>query len=287
MQQNGGHLIRHLRKQMGVSQEELAQKLFMKQRTLSNIEKGAANLSAITFKTAFALLGLPTADFWLASLNVNEFEGYLQYRDMKNLVAKMDIDNLREALFAIKQSPLAKRPFISQFIAYVELVVDDEMHDTQKLAALYCVLGQNSPPLNYNEVLLINDIALTHERLGDTGRAIAMLDDMVKNIDHMHLSLPEKKAVLPKPHIDLATLLIDTGQYKEAAKTCEHALEMIKQLCNMRLAPIAAKLLGICCLRMGREQQEYMHWLCVAYHTAKSTGQHELAAQIQEEYGVS
>jgi len=86
MQTNGGHLIKYLRKKNGVTQAQLAKKLFMTQGMLSNIEKGDAKLSIMDFKVAFAVLGVVTEDFWIVYLNEEEFEGYLLHKEIIQLL---------------------------------------------------------------------------------------------------------------------------------------------------------------------------------------------------------
>ena len=49
MQYKGGSIIKNLRKDMGVSQEEMAKRLYMSQRQLSRVENGEAELDWMEF----------------------------------------------------------------------------------------------------------------------------------------------------------------------------------------------------------------------------------------------
>jgi len=282
---------------MNITQEELANKLFISQRTLSNIENGTAALSIMDFLTAFQVLGLQTEDFWIVFLNTTEFEGYLQYKRMRHLLASEDIDELRSIFPSISQNILAKRPLISQFLSFVRVVIDSEMPNDKRLATLYGILEQSIKHfkdkkmsecrLNYNQVLIINELALVYARLGQPGEAIALLDGIVQNIDNLRTTAEENSLLLPKPHIDLAALLVKAGEYEKAAEVCESALELVKEYMIWRCGPEVTYHLGVCYQKMNKHKQEYMPLLAMAYHSAKGIGRHDLADKIGKEHGIA
>ena len=291
---NTGKLIKHLRQKNGVTQAQLAEKLFISQAMLSNIENDDLQISIIDFRSAFAALGISSADYWVIYLSVEEFESYMQYRKMKAWLGAGNIDELSEGLYAIKRSALAQRPFLSQFLAFVNIIVDEET-DAVKLEALYRVLKKSvknfeddkiaTYRLTYSEALIINEIALTHAALGQHSQAVALLSGMVQNIDNWRTTIEENKLLLPKPHVDLATLLIQDAQYQKAVPVCESALALVKRQMNMRFGPQAAYLLGVCYHKLDNGQ--CLHMLIMAYHSAMACRQNVLANKIAKEYGIS
>ena len=288
MQTNGGQLIKHLRTKMGISQEELAQKLFMKRRTLSNVEQGTTKLSIIEFKTALEVLGYLTHDFWIAYLSVEEFEGYLQYMDMTHdLVNSANHEKLGKALTKIRQSPLAARHFFKPFITYMEVITDETMPDDEKLTALTNALGKTSDRLNYIEVLIVNEIALTHGRLEQQDKGVALLNNIVENIESFRVTIMQKRQILSKLRTDLATLLMEAGEYEKAAKVSKATLDIFKQAHNIRFGPIAAYTFGTSLHKMDKDNKDATRWLTIAYHAAKGLGQSNLANKIQKEYNIS
>jgi len=308
MQSNGGNLIKYLRKKMGVSQEELAQKLFISRRTLTKVENGTAELGFLDFKAAFQVLGCGNIDdFWIVYLSVEEFEGWLQYKTMRLLLNSGNVSELRDNCQSFKKNPLAKRFLFNQFLSCVNVVIDDEMPDDRKLKVLHSEIEKSIKNfadekigeyrLSYNEVLIINELALIYARLEKWDKTISLLDKLVQNVDSGCIAIPvpihwrttteENALLLPKPHVDLATILVESGEYEKAAHLCKSALELIRIYHRQQLGPYVSYLMGVCYRKMNREKQEYMHYLAMSYYTAMAYGQNDLAGKVKEECGIS
>jgi len=197
----------------------------------------------------------------------------------------------------MQNNPLSQRPLPSQLLSYVGIILNADMLPDKKLAALYTALGKSIENfddakigeyrLACNEMLILNEIALVHAQLGNHNNAIHLLEGIVGNIENSRLTTSEKAQVTPKPHADLAALLLKTQAYEKAAKVCERMLDMFKQLYGLPHAPKTAYTLGVCLQKMNKDEKEYMYWLTVAYHAARGTGQSSLADKIREEYGIS
>jgi len=72
---------------MGVSQDELAQKLLISRRKLVNVENGTVELDIMDLETAFAVLGVPISEnYWIVHLDTQELDGYLKYMKTKHLL---------------------------------------------------------------------------------------------------------------------------------------------------------------------------------------------------------
>jgi len=298
MQTNGGHLIKYLRKKNGVTQAQLAEKLFISQRMLSNIEKGDAKLNIIDFKVAFATLGVAIEeDFWVVYLSEAEFEGYLQYTEIIQLLDGGGHTGKLQAMYdALAANPLAKYPLINRFLSYISVIVDKETPDNEKLTTLYATLRETNEHfedekitqyrLNFNEALIVHQIALTHARLGQCSKAIALLDGVVQNIESLRTTAAENLVLLPKLYTDLAVLLVEAAEYERAVPICESALMAARTHKSMWLGSTAAYLWGVCYYKLNKSAQEYMPLLTMAYHSAVGFRQNDLADKIRKEYDV-
>jgi len=298
MQTNGGHLIKYLRKKNGVSQAQLAKKLFMSQGMLSNIEKGDAKLSITDFTAAFAALGVAVQDPWIVHLNEMEFEGYLQYKKIVVLLyCGETIEKLQMAYYSFAANPIVKYPSMNQFLSYISVIINEETEDEKKkLAALYAALRKTEKHfedekitqyrLNFSEGLLVHEIALTYARLGQPGNAIALLDGIVQNKDSLRTTDFDNWILLPRIYTDLAVLLMEAAEYERALPICESALAVIRESTTLWLSPRAAYLLGVCYHKLNKPEQEYMPLLAMAYYCALSFRQNDLADNIRKEYDV-
>jgi len=295
MKANGGELIKNLRKNMGVSQEELAKKLFMSQQKLSRIEMGELELDIVEFITAFATLGFETDDFWIVHLNPEEFEGYAQYLEIRRLIKNDKVDKIRDLFPCLSKNPLMQRSFMSQFLSFVSVIIDEKMETYKKLKMLYNALKLSIKDfedkkiaqycLTYCEILIISEISRLYAKQEAYDRAIILLNGMMENVDNFRITPKERRLVLPEPLIYLYELLMEIGEYERAAEICEKALAHCVTFLDLKFAPHVAYTLGLCYQKMGRDG--YMPLFTQAYHSARAIEQHELANKIKEAHGVS
>ena len=296
MQYKGGSIIKNLRKDMGISQEELAKRLSMSQRQLSRVENGEAELDWLEFTLAFqALLGLFNTDFWIMYLDYDEFLGYRQYQSIREHIKNGLSQEARAALTSLEQSPLVKQPFMAQFVLAMGFILD-EMDDESRKRGLYEALSMSiadfdiskidSYAFNYNEVLIINELALVHSRTGSLGLAIDMLYSICNGAKakRLRVSKTDEKLLYPMPMVNLYRLLILEGRYGEAASICETALESGLNVTNLRFHPESTYALALCLKHMGKPQDDYLPLLRRAYHGACGLGQNELAKEVKEAY---
>ena len=72
MKYKGGSILRNLRKKMGVSQEEMAKRLYISQRTYSRMESGETEPDWMEFILVFTTLGHFTDDFWIGRYPITQ-----------------------------------------------------------------------------------------------------------------------------------------------------------------------------------------------------------------------
>jgi len=102
MKINSGESIRKIRKEIGLSQEELAEQLFISVRQLARFESGEANMDILQFVSTMELLGHPTEDFWLLYLNSSEYDSY---RDYKHLERQLKSGEISKMINTIAEKP--------------------------------------------------------------------------------------------------------------------------------------------------------------------------------------
>jgi len=296
MKNNSGEIIKVLRKSMNVSQEELATKLFISRRKLSRVESGQSELSIMEFITAFSVLGYPTSNFWVNYLDSEEFEGYRQYQKINKGLKHDDITVIREAFPLFQQSSLTKLYLMDQFSAFIEIIIDAKSGDNQKLQRLDNTLKMSIPnfqieemlsfEFSYNEVLILSEIALTDQRIGNKASAIKVLKVLVNNIATMRVTAEEKPIFLPKIIVKLCELLIETNEHDEIMALCEMAFDFANQSRNHHFLPTISYTMGVSSFKSGATEDHYKPLLVTAYHSARAVGQNDLANKINEEYGL-
>lgn len=297
MKISGGEIIMNLRRNIGVSQEELAKKLFISQQKLSRIEAGDQELDIMEFVVAFGSFGFPIDDFWVMHLNYDEFQGYVQYRKIRRLLRYGKIDEIREIFPLISENPLMQRSFMSQFFSYIRVIVDEKATDANKTEMLFDVLKLTIADFDdgkikeyrfsYSEILILNEIALQYAKAGENERAIYLLTEIVENWDNFRITMAEENILLSKLLTDLYNFLVAAEEYEKASVLCEQVLEQCRRTYNYHFVPHATYILGLCNHKMGKSSKEYMPLIRRAYHTARGIEQHTLANKIKEEYDVS
>ena len=296
MEYKGGSIIKYLREEMGVTQEELAKRLYISQRQLSRVENGEAELDWLEFLTAFSSLGIETDDFWIMFLDVEEFKGYMQYQQLRKYLRNNDRAQATKCLMLLEESPLGQRDFMTQFIMAISCILD-EMDDAERMRGLHEALSitikdfdaakMDSYNLIYNEIMIISELALLHDKHDNPNLAIDLLYGIVNGLenDRLRLSPFEKELAFPRPIVYLYRLLFREGRYEEAAKVCNIALYRNNLWpIDCSFYPESHYTLAICYKQLGKPADEYIPLLVKAYHTAQGIRQNELARKAKEAY---
>lgn len=299
MKSNVGEIIRNLRKNLEVSQEELANRLFMDRGKLSRIESGEGNFTVDEFCMAFFVLGIATEDFWIAYLTWEEFEGYRVYRKIREFLKRDKIEDARDIFPLFKENPLAAHSFMRQFVNFLDILLNTELSENQKITEFCNILevGDDFSVTKiceyrpgYTDLLILNEISLSYSRSDKTEcqeKAIKILTSIAKNIDNFCITLEEKTLILPKPQVCLYKLLMNRGEYEKAADICKNVLALAKIHRSQYVLPVTTYSLGVCYHKTGKSKEEYMPLLITAYHAARCIEQHEFANRIRKEYDIS
>jgi len=294
MKYKGGDIIRNLRKNMGVSQEEMAKRLYISQRTYSRIENGETEPDWMEFVLVFTTLGHFTDDFWIMYLDYEEYMGYMQYQRIRKSLLKNNVTEAQQALTAFMQSSLAKLEFMRQFTTAMPLILT-ETCDHKLIEGLNKALAISIPAYNpetathnytYIEIMIINSLATAHSTQGNHDLAASMLQGVVHGLDNNTLRITryEKAMGFPKTIVNLYHILFQAQRYQEAQEQCVKALTIGRQLTHIIYHPDALYFQALCKMHTGALQEEYTPLLARAYHGACGVGQTILARRILEAY---
>ena len=293
MKINGGELIKKMRKFMGISQEELAERMHISTRHLSRIETGDQDIDIWQFISLVEVLGMPTEDYWLLYLGSQEFEDYRKYKNVKRLLRDKKLIEAKDALAELEQGFLSKQPFIQQFIALAKIETDTAMPSEQSVDELYHAIHMSKPNfdisktseyrLNYNEICIITLIANKLNEQGKVREAVTITKDLIANRRNINATEEDKASFSPVLMFNISTMLGRNGEYKESLKYCTEALEISREFNNLRVIPWILYNMASCYRFLGEEEQIYKTHLVRAYHCANAIGDFNAAKQIKSD----
>jgi len=300
MKVNSGEIIKKMRREMGISQENLAEQLHVSPRHMTRIESGETDMDIWQFMSILELLGQPTEDFWLLYLDTKEYDDYRTYRQIKRFLFERNFSEIRDILPKFEEGILSKQFFIRQFIAYVKVKVDKEISPDQAIEKLYEVMHMSKPGfseekiseyrLTYNEIGTLIEFATRLFQMGERDRAIALKVSMIESRENLRASEEDKAKTLPALMSNLSTMLGKAGRYKECLKYCERAIEICREYNNFRLVPKILNNMASALKDLGEEEQIYKPHLVRAYHCAYAMGYTETARIIkkdaEEDFGI-
>ena len=300
MKINSGEIIKKMRKEMGLSQEDFAQQLFISVRQLARIESGEANMDVWQFISTLELLGHPTEDFWLLYLSSSEYDSYRSYKRLKLQLKNGSMSEASGIIADIEKGPLIKQPFIRQFIAMVKAASNPDTPPAQALEELLQVMRMSKPHydeskiseyrMTYNEVSIALCMTGCMSDLGQHDRAASIIQAMIKSRESAQVSEEDKAAIFPFMYFVLSQVLIEAGRFGEALKVCNQTLDMCREYNNMKNIPEILFSIANCYFKLGEEEHIYKTHLVRAYHAAYAIGKNEAAKRIKDDaetvYGV-
>ena len=301
MKTNSADIIKLIRKEMGLSQEEMAEQLFISVRQLARIEAGEAGMDVWQFITTLELLGRPSEDFWLLYLDSGE---YASYRDYKRLKRQLNNDDWSEAkiiIADIEKGPLIKQPMVKQFVAYVKTSIEMTEPSPQAIDSLHKAILMSKPNfdeskiseyrMSYNEVHIALCMAGCLSAMEEHDRAISIVQAMINSRENCKVSEEDKATLFPSLYFFLSGALRNAGRYKDALRACDNAVEVCREYNNLKRIPEMLYYMADCYHKLGEEEHIIKTHLVRAYHVAYGIGRNDAAASIKENalknYGVT
>jgi len=300
MKVNSGDMIKNMRMNIGVTQEEFASRIYVSQRQLSRIENGKQEVDIWQFMSFMELLGLPTDDFWLMYLETKDYEYYLAYKQIKNLAWEDKISETKELLDKLEKSPMSKHKFIRQFIDIYRIDLDVKMSHEQAIKENVKAMHICRPDfdeakvseylLTYNEISIIIGIAIHAGALGDVERSVALHKAVIDNREKIRASDEDKARFLPILMSNLSTILGRAGRYEESLEYCHKALDASRKYGNFHMIPNILVNMASGYRLTGEEERVYMTYLNRAYQCALAFGSQKnidiIKKTAEESFGV-
>jgi len=238
------------------------------------------------------LLGYHSEDFWLLYLDTKEYEGYRAYRTLKRQLWESDYSNAEITLESMKDSPLAKKTFISQFLELAVVMLDRDISDEDAIKRLYSSIRLSIPNfddlkvaeyrLTYNEIYILVEISIRYARVGENEKAIKLTESMIKSREASRTSEEDRAKLFPALMFNLSNYLGQTGNTKEALKICTQAIEICREYNNLIYVPQILLNIASCYHVLGEQEHIYTTYLVRAYHAAFAIGENELGKSIKK-----
>jgi len=293
MKANSADIIKSMRKEMGLSQEEMAEQLFISVRQLARIEAGEAGMDIWQFITTLELLGSPTEDFWLLYLDSGEYAGYRDYKRLKRQLGNDDWSEARKIVADFEKSTLVKQPVAKQFMLYVKTLIEVTEVSAETIDALLKAMHMSKPSfdeskiseyrMSYNEIHIALSMAGCLSTLGEHDRAVSIVQSMITGRENNKVSEEDKIVIFPSLYFMLSQILRNAGRYKEALKACESAVETCREYNNLRRIPEMLCCMASCYHKLGEEAHIVKTHLVRAYHVAYGIGRNDVAAIIKKD----
>ena len=293
MLKTNNEIVRRTRKEMGLSQRELAEQLFMDQKALSRIESGKKNLNVWEYLSIMQMVGRPEENFYRLMLESKEFEDYCTYKELRRLIRDGKHSEAKDILADFEKNLTATQSFLHQYVAFAKVYLDSEMPHEEAVERLYEVLRMSIRDFDkskmakyrydYNEVHILSAIAIKLDKMGETEQAIDIYKALIESRNNILGTDEDKAALLPALLYSLSSLLGKTGDYIGALKYCEEAYEISKKYYNLRLIPYILYNIASCSHKLNKGEEICKPYLVRAYHSAYAIGYTEVAAEIKKD----
>ena len=288
-----GNLLKKMRKDLGISKKEFANRLFVSERHVGRMESGQADINLWQFKSIMESLKLPSEDFWMLFLDTKEYESYRTYKHLKTLLRELKFEEVMDILPEFEASLLSKQSYISQFVAYAKTRADRGMPNKQAVEELHKVLRMSMPKydeakvkeyrLTYNEVSIISEIANRLSAMGEMERSINLTKDLISSRGGSRTTEEDRKVLFPALFSNLGIRLGKAGRYKESLEVCNEALDISIKSNNLWLVPDILYTIASGLHKIGEGKDMYKPYLVRAYHTALAHRKTNVAETIKKD----
>lgn len=281
MKANAAELLRRMRREIKISQAELAEKLFVSPRQISRIETGQISVDIWQFISMMELLGYPPEDFWLLYLESEEYEGYKLYRRLRLLSFDDDNEEKKEIIGKLKSYGLAEKPFIKQYVALSEIVPKinaNEIPYNQIIKELTDILLISMKEfderklhiyrLTHNEINVLCVMAASMFEHGEKDKGISMMEAIISGKHNVIASEADKGDALAHLYSNLSTMLMKAKKYDDCIHYSQQLLNICRTYDKMHPSLVALYNMSVCYNGIGEEQM-YKIYLTRAYNLAK------------------
>lgn len=231
-----GAVIKNRREELGITQEDLADGI-CSVPTLSRIENGERMPTKDHFEMLMQRLGYSAAslDFFTDKQDFQIYE--LKFKIRQEYVSRNYAPAgkyMRELESILKDPTKIDRQFI---LLHDVLINKSKYTNGEKLEQLEEAIQLTCPKfksgiipkvLSYDEIILLNNIAICHHAQGDTAQAIEILTALKEYFDHHVISVEEALRTQPMILYNLSKYLGLSGRYDECIEICDLGIRIAR-----------------------------------------------------------
>ena len=231
-----GPILKARREELGLSQEDLADGICAVP-TLSRIENGERMPTKNHFEMLMQRLGYSamSMDFFTDKQDFIIHE--LKFKTRQAYVAKNYplARKYMEELESILDNPTK---IDRQFVLLHEIMLNEGKYSNMEMLQQFEVAIQLTCPkykcnyiprvLSYDEIILLNNIAICYEAAGDRERAISILTVLKEYYDHHVISEEEALRTQPMILYNLSKFLGLSGRYDECIEICDLGIRIAR-----------------------------------------------------------
>ena len=239
-----GAIIRNRREELGLTQEDLADGI-CSVPTLSRIENGERiptknHLEMLLQRLGYSAMSL---DYYTDNLQFRiselKFKVRQSYVARDYIAAKKYLDECIQAINSAHGTKNPSSPIDTQFIALYDVLLNKRSISLeQKLQAFETAIQLTCRKqfservfyaLSYEEILILNNIAICYADRGDLEQAIAILSSIKDHYMRNGVSQEESLRTQIMILYNLSKYLGQFGQYDECIEVCDYGIRIAKE----------------------------------------------------------
>ena len=231
-----GTVIKNRREELGMTQEDLADGI-CSVPTLSRIENGERMPTKDHFEMFMQRLGYSamSLDFFTDKQDFQTYE--LKFKVRQEFVSgnyALAGEHMRELESALKAPTKIDRQFI---LLHDALINKSKYTNGERLEQLEAAIQLTCPKfksgvipkvLSYDEIILLNNIAICNHAQGNTAQAIEILTALKEYFDHHVISVEEALRTQPMILYNLSKYLGLSGRYDECIEICDLGIRIAR-----------------------------------------------------------
>lgn len=232
-----GAMLKRRREELGLSQEELAEGICAV-ATLSRLENGGRlpkkeNLELLLQRIGYSDL---MVDIWA---DEQEFQLHRLKFHIRQAVIMQEMDQARALLEEFeKAAPFQSKPHQQFLILHQTLLYGDRYSNAEQLSRLEHALKLTCPKYNpnsfprvlsYEEIILVNTIAVRYARGGDRRKAIQLLFQLKAYYEKNAVSIEETLRTEPMILYNLSKYLGLERRYDECIEICDLGIQLAQR----------------------------------------------------------
>jgi transcriptional regulator with XRE-family HTH domain len=284
-----GDHIAHLRKQSGMTQETVAERLDSSVSAISRIERGERMTTLSNYRAMFELFGMPLDDALTILLDGGHY-GDDTYNRLRIAIRDEDPGKMREVLDQVDEGKLAGSGMLRQLYQYAGILLGPALDVHSTVARLVEILRITNTDfdlgriaeyrLRFDELMIINEIGRHYMYAGEFEKAAKVFQDAMASLDRFCLNERLKCEVYSGLLYNLSSCYGGLGRHKEAEQVCQKARKLDARFGSFGTLPYLLNNIGEARRQLG-DLPGALEMAVQAYYTALAMGKTEDAGQIK------